>query len=246
MKTEYKVNIKELLSFFDEKPKESKKQATSLVALFGEELCTSILEHYFVNQRNSSTEILFDKDGDPITVNKGTNKGKRLDRWMFVAHKNGVEELFQIEVKNWSSHSTDGSKTLSQMGNDLEKFASDNWNRHIIDKTGSAIVQKNKDKIEKVFIRMIPPDKYNKYKNKIKPLLCLWFYVMHPQTKETPFFEYKIKIEDFDSVYIFSTSAYLRKLYNEGKTQINLDMPLTAKKLEWLHKIFGKSLHENI
>ncbi len=229
------LNIEEALSFFDELHTDSKKQATKLNALFGEELCTYLFQKYQQDKGND-IEILCD-DGIPITPTKGTNEGQRLDRWL--ANKN-KKELLQVEIKNWSAHSI-GAKPLKN--NILHDFARHNWTNHILDKDGN-FCNKNKKSLEKVLFKMKPPKSYENYQ--IRPLLCLWFYVTNPEENyenEEPFFEYKINTEaegqekyHYNSLLVFSASAYLRSL--KTKT-IDVEMPLATKTIECIRKIFG-------
>ena len=94
------VKIRELLEFFDEAPKESKKHATSVVAVAEEELGIALLIRY-LKQQGKPAEII----GDRCT--QGTNKGYRLDAWVGTGTDN---VLYQVEVKNWSAHAIGGKE----------------------------------------------------------------------------------------------------------------------------------------
>ena len=65
-----KLNVKELLDFFDDPM--IRGHASAVVGMLGEDLNASAYKHF----RNNEIEILDD------SVLPGTNKGKRLDRWI--------------------------------------------------------------------------------------------------------------------------------------------------------------------
>ena len=101
----WKLNLEELVKFFDEIPKGSEKQATSMVSMFGEDLALALLRKY-CEAKKYTFEVL----GDVCTP--GTKWGSRLDAWIRVdtdpIDKKGLVYYFQTEIKNWSAHALDG------------------------------------------------------------------------------------------------------------------------------------------
>ena len=113
-----KLNVPDLLSFFDDKPDWSRKHAPAVVGVVGEDLNAACFCHY-LESKGHRGEVLLDDSGKPITVGSGARKGPQLDRWIKVHWKKGTETLFQTEIKNWSSHSI-GGKTLPLSASDEE------------------------------------------------------------------------------------------------------------------------------
>jgi len=90
-----KLNIKELLDFFDDKKDSQKGDANAIMALLGEDLNASIFRHF----KKNAIEILDD------SVLPGTSKGKWLDRWIVDGKK-----LYQCEIKNWAATAIGGKQ----------------------------------------------------------------------------------------------------------------------------------------
>ena len=117
-----KVNVPDLLRFFDEKPDCAVGHATAVVGVAGEDLNAACFCHY-LKSRGHRGEVLLDDSGKPLVVGPGTRKGSRLDRWIKVHWKEGTETLFQTEIKNWSAHSLSGET--------LQLYASDEFNEEV-------------------------------------------------------------------------------------------------------------------
>ena len=96
------LNLLETLHFFDEVPEDSKKLATGMVAIAGEDLGAGLFKHYLQNDGKQQEVTIHQL---PVTL--GTRKGSRLDRWIETD-----TTLYQAEIKNWSSHALRG-KPLS-------------------------------------------------------------------------------------------------------------------------------------
>ena len=70
---------------------------------------------------------------------------------------------------------------------------------------------------------------------KVKPLACVWTAV-HPNGEATPFFEVDTAgNQHFASVSVFSMSGFLGGLEQE---YLELDLPITSKRIQWLESIF--------
>jgi len=90
------VSRQKLLEFFDEVPITSRKHATSIVSVAGEELGLALLIDYLGTQGTQARIV-----GDRCTP--GTKSGSRLDAWVEAGNV-----LYQVEVKNWSAHAVGG------------------------------------------------------------------------------------------------------------------------------------------
>ena len=102
---DFQLDLEQLIHFFDETPKDSVKQATSMVAVFGEDLGLALLREY-CEKKGYSFNLL---EGICTMQKQG---GSRLDAWIRVdtdpEKKIGPVYYFQTEIKNWSAHALDG------------------------------------------------------------------------------------------------------------------------------------------
>jgi hypothetical protein len=73
----------------------------------------------------------------------------------------------------------------------------------------------------------------------VEPLVCFWD-AMHPNGLDDPMFEVPLQGTSFPRARIFSMSAYLRLL---GVETIDLELPGTERRLEWLHRLLGIGSH---
>jgi len=98
---DFDPNSRELLRFFDEKPPNSERHATTLNAVFGEDLGAGLLCHYPAKVCAARTaQILMDANGLPTIPSTRT--------------------LLQVEIKNWSAHSS-GGRRLRLNASEIEK-----------------------------------------------------------------------------------------------------------------------------
>ena len=101
-----RVDVQQVLRFFDEKPPCSRGHATAIVSVLGEDLAAASLRHCLLANGASGVNIRIE------TVGTGNRSGPRLDRWIEADLKGGRRILFQTEVKSWSAHAI-GGKTLA-------------------------------------------------------------------------------------------------------------------------------------
>jgi len=214
-----KVDVSELIAFFDEKAEGSKGHATAIVAMAGEDLGVALLAHYFQSQ-NIDTEVL-----KPCT--QGTKSGVRLDRWL-LCNRSGHSLLYQVEIKNWSAHAIGGGRLCRSASTaDIRDYKIERWNQEW--KDGKFL----KDSVAKVLIRMECPK--NKEHLPVEPLVCFWS-AMHPDGDEAPFFAVPLaEGGNFNEVSVFSMSSYVRTLRD---ATIELEMPDFAARRDWLSRIF--------
>ena len=207
------VSKSELLRFFDEKPRESHKHATAIVAVAGEELGTGLLVHYL-----RKTGIQASVRSDPCT--QGTRKGSRLDAWV-----DAGAVRYQVEVKNWSAHAI-GAEPLriDAPPEEVAEYRRDRW-KHVWDGRGF------KDpSVRKVLSCMRPPDE----QARVEPAIVFWWPV-HPDGAAEPFFRVPVSEVVFPVVNVFSMSNYLRQCSDD---RLWLEMPNTCRRLGWLSTLF--------
>ena len=101
----FKLDLEQLIHFFDEVPEDSIQQATPMVSFFGEDLTLALLRVYC------------EAKGYEFNLLRGActmqvSGGSRLDGWVRVdtdpEKKSGPVYYFQTEIKNWSAHALDG------------------------------------------------------------------------------------------------------------------------------------------
>lgn len=224
-----KLDIKELLDFFDDKKDSQKGDANALMAILGEDLNASVYKHF----RKGNVKILND------SVLPGTSKGKRLDRWIVDDKK-----LYQCEIKNWAATAIHGKQLKSNANEEyIKKITEYHWKRAL----NSDFSKKSEypNGVNKVLFKMKPPKEYN-HILKIEPLLIYWMPISSDKKGLNPLSVLSIKKlpikTEFSKLYIFSVSLYLRQLYKKGKGKkfIDLDMPHLEHRIKILNKFQSK------
>lgn len=234
------VNRKELLRFFDEKPPESKGQATSIVGVVGEDLNAACFQHY-LESRGATVCVR----NQPVTT--GEQKGPRLDRWIDVTCSDESRIVFQTEIKNWSAHAV-GGKTLLTLASPSEErdYKQARWKHH-----WDTQCRTLKDKsTAKVLVRMQPPQGIDE--EVIRPLLIFWEAIGPAEQANdhlfkvgSPTFVFPFprpegwpETCEFSELWVFSVSSYLRSLPDAA---IELCMPNAANRLQILGRLFSDS-----
>lgn len=208
--------VNKLLEFYDDPPQKEKKHTIAITAMIGESLGAGLLIDYY-HSTGCNARVL-DK-----SVTTGTNKGKRLDRWLVVTNNKKIT-YYQVEIKNWGAAAIGGRRiaidadlrTLKQ--HKIERWSKE-WNSQGFIKAG----------VQKVLIPMKPPEGARH----IEPLVCFWD-AMHPSGGNSPLFSVKLENQHFKRVWIFSMSSYLRTLAKSGKAYIQIDAPDIVARLDWL------------
>ena len=233
-----KINVKEILSFFDEKPDWSIKHATSVVGVIGEDLNAACFQRYMESNGAKATVLQ-----DPVGT--GKRKGPRLDRWIKVDCPHGSRTLFQTEIKNWSAHAI-GGETLPVDASHAEvtKYKQKRWK----DKWDSRKRTLKNDYIAKVMVPMKPPSDLGLKEENIRPLLIFW-EALGPKARSHLFcmtnltynFPFNIPSTwpnsmtyEFPELWVFSVSSYLRSIKD---AIIELPMPNVASRLQALERL---------
>ena len=202
-----------LLNFFDEVPDASRKHATSIVSVAGEELGVALLVHYLATQGTQARVI-----GD---CNQGTKSGVRLDAWVEAG-----SVLYQVEVKNWSAHAIGGRVLpIDASPGEAARYRVEMW-KNQWDGEGFTL-----ESVSKVLVPMKPPVQHQN----IEPLIAFWT-ALHPNGDPEPFFRVSVKGAAFPAVNVFSMSNYLRQCTGD---RLLLHMPATCRRLRWLSTLFS-------
>ncbi|MDP2919719.1 MAG: hypothetical protein Q8O43_05850 [Dehalococcoidia bacterium] len=216
------IDIEKILTFFDEKPENSKRHATAICAVAGEDLGISLLKHYFECQ-GSEVRIL------PDACTTGEQKGPRLDRWLLVIGRD-KRTLYQVEIKNWSAHAI-GGKCIGINANEqkLSAYKIERW----------AHEWRNNNFTKKQVKKVLTPMRLPAIEHDVhEPLVCYWT-ALHPDGLNQPFFSLKVVGSEFPLVYVFSMSIYLRSLRQAGLKRLELHMPDASRRYDWLQQLFG-------
>ena len=211
--------IQELIRFYDDPPKGNGTHTTAVTSVIGEGLGAGLLIDYY-QRKGMKAEVL-----DQI-VTQGTNKGKRLDRWVVVTNDN-QDTYYQVEIKNWAA-SAIGGRRLSIDANEVQvsEHKIERWSKEW---NGEGFI---KDGVKKVLIPMKPPANAKH----IEPLACYWD-AMHPNGKLDALFSMTLKNGPFKQVWIFSMSAHLRNLLRSGEESVQIEAPAIQARMNWLNKL---------
>jgi hypothetical protein len=234
-KNKLRLNIREVLGFFDEVPGASRGHATAIVSVIGEDLGTSLLQKCLSERDGATTKVIMKNNGVPLTPTLGTGSGDRLDRWLLEdVPQNGKRRLYQVEIKNWSAHAIGGKVLpLAAESKVLEDYRRNRWLKHWDVEKGCF----RDPKAGKVLTRMKIPEGIEGALE-VEPIICFWDSI-HPEGRGEPLFEYhlsSVSRDGFRSFRVFSISNYLRSV---GELEIELDMPTAAPRIEWFHKLFN-------
>jgi hypothetical protein len=224
------LQIEQILELYDHKKDSDRKDVTSITSILGEELSAKIFEHYLLS-KNRKVEIL---DENPI---ENKSRGKFLDFWI----KEEFEKktiYYQTEVKNWSSHSLGGTKLEHfKDKNDVISYAKDKFLK-FYDYENKIIYHESVNKVLKTM--KLPKEFENNTNTSIKPLICFWFPVLPKNCIDLePFFSVESNNENFNEIFIFSISIYLRKLLKENIKTIKINLPKLENRLNKIKSILN-------
>lgn len=220
------LNLLPLLQFFDEGVDGSQGHATACNAMMGEDLGIGLLKHYFENSGNNVTRA---EVSQPCT--QGTQRGVRLDGWLTVNFSDGRQIDYQVEIKNWSSHSIGGRRLRTDSSDeDMRLHRIERWKNQWNEET----LQLKEKTAKKVLV----PMRRIKIHSTVLPLICFWDS-MHPEGLQDALFEVETNNEIFPKLWVFSMSNYVRFLRLNGKESIDIEMQNTENRLNWMNKFLG-------
>lgn len=215
--SELRVDVSQLLSFFDESD-QTASHANAIKLFAGEELAFALLLEYFRRK-----QIVARRGPSICTI--GTPKGPRLDGWLVIT--NGASDLYyQVEVKTWSRHSFRGrALALAATDDELFEFRKERWQRYWKDGAFA----------DKQLAKVLVPMKKPLAGISVEPLACLWDAV-HPMGSCEPFFSVDLPFgSPFAKFNVFSMSGFLRCIPDK---MLNLHLPRIKERMDWLFKIF--------
>jgi hypothetical protein len=86
----------------------------------------------------------------------------------------------------------------------------------------------------------LPKEFENNTNTSIKPLICFWFPVLPKNCIDLePFFSVESNNENFNEIFIFSISIYLRKLLKENIKTIKINLPKLENRLNKIKSILN-------
>ena len=228
------ADIEGLLDFFDEKPAWSVGHATGVVSLVGEDLNAACLRHFLKGKGGDAVVLRDSVTGRPLPVTTGRTKGPRLDRWIRAEWPGQPEVVFQTEIKSWSAHGFGGIRLpLGGTASEVRKRKREQW-----DDLYDARRRRLKHPMTlKALERMKPPKDVDP--GAVRPLLIFWFALESRKSPNAPLFRVEVRSPEFDELWVFSVSGYLRSLRAKGVERIDLDMPDAALRLRKLNGWFS-------
>jgi len=213
------VNRLELIGFYDNPVAvERGVHATAINAIAGEELGLTLLLDCLTSSGVDASII-------PGPCTTGRRSGHRLDGWVRTP-----QVAYQVEVKNWSSHSFGGTKLPVEASQaELEAHRVRVWNEYW---TGTTFADAG---AAKVLERMRAPLGCAH----VEPLIVFW-PSMHPNGLPEPLFRIPLQGHGFEQVTVFSMSSYLRGM---DCGFLYLPLPKTVARLAILDRIFDRNVN---
>jgi hypothetical protein len=222
-----KLNLSQLLDFYDYRVASSNTHASAINAVLGEDFAVALMCHYF-NAEGSTVEAL------PIPCTTGKQKGYRLDKWIAVKSIDQPAIIYQVEIKNWSAHSIGGTTVKrGASASEMIEYRRNRWRRQF--KTTDNTHLPSQKETLKVLTKMLLPQSHQGYQH--KALLCFW-EALHPAGVDEPLFTVDVSSDNFEELQIFSMSNYIRRLLKHTET-LEVEMPDTDARIAWLNSIYS-------
>ena len=219
-----KLNLRELLNFYDYRVPSSNTHASAVNAVLGEDLAIALLVHYL---KGVGLEVIALEE----VCTQGTQRGYRLDKWISV--KSAAESIiYQVEIKNWSAHSIGGKSVKLDADEDyMRDFRKKRW-LHQFNEDKKVPSQKQ---THKVLIKMRVPTAYCSYAH--EALLCFW-EPLHHRGEPEAFFDVAVESDGFSKLNVFSMSNYVWHLLETTET-LEVEMADADARIEWLNKMYS-------
>jgi hypothetical protein len=214
-----KLRLASLIDFYDKEVRESQRHASAINAVMGEDLAIALLTHYFC-EKGFQVKVL------ARVCTTGKQKGPRLDAWIEVC-ENSVVHHYQAEIKNWSAHSIGGRSIRDD--EDMRKYRLNRWKKRFDEE----LRLPRDDEARKVLTPMNLPGIHSN----IRPLLIFW-EAMHPKGDAIEFFDVEVSSANFDRLWIFSLSTFVRNLISRGIESLDVEMLFASQRIEWLTSRF--------
>ena len=220
-----KLNLRELLNFFDCKVSDSIGHASAINGVIGEDLGVALLHKYFSDQKLNP--IVLD---EPCT--QKTKKGKRLDKWIVIEDKDS-KIIYQVEIKNWNSHSLNSETVLDHADEQyMHDFRLRRWKKRF----DSDRRKPRQTECQKVLLPMKVPTTYRDYKH--RTLLCFW-EALHDEGKSDAMFEVSVNSDHFENkMTVFSMSNYVSELLKQSDV-LEVELADAEARINWLNKLYS-------
>ena len=219
-----RLNLRELLNFYDYRVPSSNTHASAVNAVLGEDLAVALLVHYF---KGVGLEVVALDE----VCTQGTQRGFRLDKWIAVKSKTD-SIIYQVEIKNWSAHSIGGKSVMQDADEQyMRDFRIKRWNHQF---NANKKIPSQKETL-KVLTKMRVPNEYSNYKH--EALLCFW-EPLHDKGELEAFFEVDVDSDAFNKLNVFSMSNYVSELRKTTET-LEVEMPDADARIEWLRKLYN-------
>lgn len=223
------LDLQALINFFDVVDKDSKKQASAINAVLGEDLGVELLVRYLASTKKYQSVVALDQP-----VGTGKQKGPRLDKWVVCEKKSKRGIIYQVEIKNWSGHSIGGRRIPASAD---EKYLRSHRKTRWLDLFDANKQHLKHSNAKKVLVKMRPPAGYETFVQ--RPLICFWDAI-HPHGKEDAFFSQTVRCTDFKKLAVFSMSNYVRLLMKQSTTnKIDFEMKEVDRRMASLKKIYS-------
>ena len=219
-----KLNLRELLNFFDCKVSSSIGHASAINGVIGEDLGVALLHKYFSDQKRNP--IVLD---EPCT--QKTKKGKRLDKWIVIEDTDS-KIIYQVEIKNWNAHSLNSETVLDHSD---EKYMREYRLRRWSKQFDSELKIPSQTECQKVLLPMKVPTTYEDYER--RTLLCFW-EALHHGGKSDAMFEVSVNSEQFKKMTVFSMSNYVSELLNQSDV-LEVELADAEARITWLNKLYS-------
>jgi len=219
-----KLNLRELLNFFDCKVSSSIGHASAINGVIGEDLGVALLHKYFSTQKLSP--IVLD---EPCT--QKTKKGKRLDKWILITEAD-LKIIYQVEIKNWNAHSFNSEIVLDHSD---EKYMREYRLRRWTKQFDTELRIPSQIECQKVLLPMQVPTAFKDYEH--RTLLCFWD-ALHVEGKSDAMFEVSVNSDHFENLTVFSMSNYVSELLKQSEV-LEVELADAEARINWLNKLYS-------
>lgn len=219
-----KLNLRELLNFFDCKVSSSVGHASAINGVIGENLGVALLLKYFSDQKLNAIAL-----DEPCT--QKTKKGKRLDKWIVIEDSH-PKIIYQVEIKNWNAHSLNSEIVIDHSDeNYMRAYRLRRWNKQF----DNELKIPSQAPCQKVLLPMQVPTAYENYEK--RTLLCFW-EALHHEGKSDAMFEVSVNSERFENLTIFSMSNFVSELLKQSDV-LEVELSDADARIDWLNKLYS-------
>lgn len=219
-----KLNLRELLNFFDCKVSSSIGHASAINGVIGEDLGVALLLKHFSDQKLNAIAL-----DEPCT--QKTKKGKRLDKWIVIEDTDS-KIIYQVEIKNWNAHSLNSETVLDHADeNYMSEYRLRRWNKQF----DSELKIPSQTQCQKVLLPMQVPTAFKDYEH--RTLLCFW-EALHVEGKSDAKFEVSVNSDHFENLTVFSMSNYVSELLKQSD-KLEVELADAEARINWLNKLYS-------